>query len=84
MGFIDNVISGAVGYGIASASKSNPLTELIDQKINSHKHNRTLRDVVNDYAKSIGVYTSNNEFAHELHKIAAQYESYDYNYDRRF
>ena len=78
MGLLGNVVSGAVGYGIASARKSNALTELIDQKINSRNNNKTLRDVVEEYAKSRGIYTQNNQIAHELHKLAEQYEEYDY------
>ena len=78
MGLLENVVSGAVGYGIASACKSNALTELIDQKINSHNRNRTLRDLIEEYAKSRGIYTQNNQLAHELHKLAEQYEEYDY------
>jgi FKBP-type peptidyl-prolyl cis-trans isomerase (trigger factor) len=78
MGLLENVVSGAVGYGIASARKSNALTELIDQKINSRNNNKTLRDVVEEYAKSRGIYTQNNQITHELHKLAEQYEDYDY------
>ena len=78
MGLFENVVSGVVGYGIASARKSNALTELIDQKINSRNNNKTLRDVVEEYAKSRGVYTQNNQIAYELHKLAEQYEEYDY------
>ena len=51
MGLFENVVSGVVGYGIASARKSNALTELIDQKINSRNNNKTLRDVVEEDAK---------------------------------
>lgn len=78
MGLFENVVSGVVGYGIASARKSNALTELIDQKINSNNRNKTLRDVVEEYAKSRGIYTQNNQIAYELHKLADQYEEYDY------
>lgn len=78
MGLFENVVSGVVGYGIASARKSNALTELIDQKINSSNRNKTLRDVVEEYAKSRGIYTQNNQIAYELHKLAEQYEEYDY------
>ena len=78
MGLLGNVVSGAIGYGIASAQKSNPLTELIDQKINSHNRNKTLRDLIEEYAKSRGIYTQNNQLAYELHKLAEQYEEYDY------
>ena len=78
MGLFENVVSGVVGYGIASARKSNALTELIDQKINSRNNNKTLRDVVEEYAKSRGIYAQNNQIAYELHKLAEQYEEYDY------
>ena len=78
MGLFENVVSGVVGYGIASARKSNALTELIDQKINSNNRNKTLRDVVEEYAKSRGIYTQNNQIAYDLHKLAEQYEEYDY------
>ena len=78
MGLFENVVSGVVGYGIASARKSNALTGLIDQKINSRNNNKTLRDVVEEYAKSRGIYTQNNQIAYELHKLAEQYEEYDY------
>ena len=47
MGLFENVVSGVVGYSISSARKSNALTELIDQKINSNNRNKTLRDVAN-------------------------------------
>ena len=78
MGLFENVVSGVVGYGIASARKSNALTELIDQKINSNNRNKTLRGVVEEYAKSRGIYTQNNQIAYELHKLAEQYDEYDY------
>lgn len=79
MGLLENVVSGAIGYGLASANKSNALTELIDQKIGSRNRNRTLRDVVDEYARSKGIYTQDNKLARELHKLAEMYEEYDYN-----
>ena len=81
-GLLENVISGAIGYGIASAQKSNALTELIDQKIGHVNNNKSIRDVVEDYAKAHGIYTQNNAFAHELQKLADQYKEYDY--ERRY
>ena len=84
MGLLGNVVSGAIGYGIASAQKSNSLTELIDQKIgrNGNGGGKSIRDVVEEYAKAHGIYTQNNAFAHELQKLADQYKEYDY--DRHY
>ena len=78
MVLLSNVVSGAIGYGVASARKSNALTELIDQKVRTNSNSKTLRDLVEEYAKSRGIYTQNNQLAHELHKLADQYEEYDY------
>lgn len=82
MGLLSNVVSGAIGYGISEASKSHNLRDLIDQKIGSHNQKKSLRDLVEEYAKSRGIYTQNNQLAHELHKLAEQYEEYDY--DRHY
>ncbi len=80
MGLLDNAISGALGYAISEASKSHPLRDLIDQKLGkgSNGSNETLRSLIEKYANEHGVYTSNDDFAHELHKIARTYESYYY------
>lgn len=84
MGLLGNVVSGAIGYGISEASKSHPLRDLIDQKIghNENGGGKSIRDVVEEYAKAHGIYTQNNAFAHELQKLADQYKEYDY--DRRY
>ena len=84
MGLLGNVVSGAIGYGISEASKSHPLRDLIDQKIghNGNGGGKSIRDVVEEYAKTHGIYTQNNAFAHELQKLADQYKEYDY--DRRY
>ena len=84
MGLLGNVVSGAIGYGISEASKSHPLRDLIDQKIchNGNGSGKSIRDVVEEYAKAHGIYTQNNAFAHELQKLADQYKEYDY--DRRY
>lgn len=78
MGLISNIISGAIGYGISEMSNSHALRDLLDQKINLHLTQTNLRDVIQDIARARGIYTSNNEFAHELHNIARTYEEYDY------
>jgi len=78
MGLLENFIAGAVGYGISEASKSHPLRDAIDEHITRTKHNITLEDLIAEYAKRYEIYTYKNEFAHHLHKIARNYEEYDY------
>jgi len=79
MDIIGSLLSGAVGYGISEASKSHPLRDLIDQKINAHTANKDLRDVINSYAKANGIYGGrNNRFAYLLHQIASEWEEYNY------
>ena len=78
MGLISNLISGAIGYGISEGSKSHPLRDLIDEKINSSKPEKTLRDIITEYAQAHGIYTNDNHFAHELHLLAEEYEDFDY------
>ena len=78
MGLLSNLISGAIGYGISETSKSHPLRDLIDDKINSSKPEKTLRDIITEYAQARGIYTTDNRFAYDLHCIAKSYEDYDY------
>ena len=76
MGLIDNLISGAIGYGISEASKSHPVRDLIDNRLGA-KH-RSIEDIIDDYAHSLDIYTFDNDFARELHRIAKKYEGYGY------
>ena len=78
MSFLSNAISGAIGYGVSEASKSHPLRDAIDKLFNRKQERVTLEDLIDEYARSFEIYTSNNEFAHHLHKIAERYEEYDY------
>lgn len=78
MGFLDGMLYGAIGYGVSEMSKSHPLRDAIDHKMNAHKRSKSIRDVVEEYAEDHGIYTQDNDFAHELHKLATQYEEYDY------
>ena len=78
MGLIDNFIAGAVGYGISELSKSHPLRDAIDERMNSSKAKVTLEDLIAEYARRYEIYTCKNEFAHHLHNIAKCYEEYDY------
>ena len=83
MGVLDNIISGAVGYGISEVSKSHPVRDLVNEKFGKHPK-KTIEDVVKEFAASQNIYTNNNEFAHKLHLLARYFEGYDYEdlYDR--
>ena len=78
MSLISNILSGALGYGIAELSNSHALRDLLDQKINHHLANTDLRDIIKDVAHARGIYTGDNRLARELHNIANSYEEYDY------
>lgn len=65
----------ALGYGISEISKSHPVKDFVD---NTFTKKKTLDEVIEDYARSRGIYTDSNEFAHQLHKIAEKYEQYNY------
>jgi len=82
MGLLENFLSGAIGFGISEASKSHPLRDAIDERLNRSKQKEYLID---EYARRFEVYTQKNELAHHLHQIAERYEEYDYEevYDRR-
>ena len=85
MGIIDNILAGAAGYAVSEASKSHPLRDIIDERINRTKQKVTLEDLIDEYARQRGIYTQDNKLAHRLHQIATQYEEYNYEnmYDRR-
>ena len=85
MGIIDNILAGAAGYAVSEASKSHPLRDAIDERINRSKQKVTLEDLIDGYARQHGIYTQDNKLAHRLHQIATQYEEYNYEdlYDRR-
>lgn len=74
-GLLKDVALCALGYGISEISKSHPVRDFVDNKVSKKKG---LIDIIEEYAKSRGIYTDNNEFAHELHKIASKYEEYNY------
>jgi FKBP-type peptidyl-prolyl cis-trans isomerase (trigger factor) len=85
MGLIEELLAGAAGYAVSEASKSHPLRDIIDERINSSKQKVTLEDLIDEYARQRGIYTQDNKLAHRLHQIATRYEEYDYEnlYDRR-
>ena len=81
MGLLENMIAGATGYVVSEASKSHPLRDAIDERLNRSKQKVSLEE----YARRYEIYTQKNEFAHRLHQIAERYEEYDYEevYGRR-
>ena len=85
MGLIEELLAGAAGYTFSELSKSHPLRDAIDERINRSKQKVTLEDLIDEYAKQRGIYTQDNKLAHRLHQIATRYEEYDYEevYGRR-
>ena len=78
MGIFEDLVAGAIGYSISEASKSHPLRDAIDERINRSNKKVTLEDLIDEYARRYEIYTSKNEFAHHLHKIAERYQEYNY------
>ena len=85
MGLIEELLAATAGYTFSELSKSHPLRDAIDERINRSKQKVTLEDLIDEYAKQRGIYTQDNKLAHRLHQIATRYEEYDYEdlYDRR-
>ena len=85
MGLLENMIAGAAGYAVSEASKSHPLRDAIDERLNRSKQKMSLDNLIDEYARRYEIYTQKNEFAHRLHQIAERYEEYDYEdiYGRR-
>jgi FKBP-type peptidyl-prolyl cis-trans isomerase (trigger factor) len=85
MGIIEDILAGAAGYAVSEASKSHPLRDAIDERLNRSKQKVTLEDLIDGYARQHGIYTQDNKLAHQLHQIAERYEEYDYEevYGRR-
>ena len=80
MSFVSNVVCGAVGYAIGRESNSSD--SLINKAVERFKKpsasDADLRDAIRKIAEMRGIYTCDNEFAHELIKIAESYKEYDY------
>lgn len=73
--FLKNIVAGAIGYGIASATDSKVVGDIIDNNIST----KSLEEIIENYAKKhLDIYSVNNDFAHRLHEIARKYEEYDY------
>ena len=78
MRMLEDIIAGAIGYGLASSNKSNVVADIID---NTFKH-LTLEELVENYAqRHLDVYGYDNKLAHRLHIIAERYEDFDYGRD---
>ena len=85
MEVIDSLLAGAAGYAVSEFSKSHPLRDIIDERINRAKQKVTLEELIDEYARQRGIYTQDNKLAYHLHQIATRYEEYDYEdlYNRR-
>ena len=85
MGLLGNMIAGATGYVVSEVSKSHPLRDAIDERLNRSNQKVSLDELIEEYARRYEIYTQKNEFAHRLHQIAERYEEYDYDevYGRR-
>ena len=85
MGLIEELLAATAGYTFSELSKSHPLRDAIDERINRSKQKMTLEDLIDEYARLHGIYTQDNKLAYRLHQIAIRYEEYDYEdlYDRR-
>ena len=85
MGLIEELLAATAGYTFSELSKSHPLRDAIDERINRSKQKVTLENLIDEYARQRGIYTQDNKLAHRLHQIAIRYEEYDYEdlYDRR-
>ena len=85
MGLIEELLAATAGYTFSELSKSHPLRDAIDERINRSKQKVTLEDLIDTYVRQRGIFTQDNKLAHRLHQIATRYEEYDYEdlYDRR-
>ena len=83
MGLLENVIAGAAGYAVSEVSKSHPVRDIVNEKLGKNS-NKTIEDVVKEFAASQDIYTNDNEFARKLHMLGRYFEGYDYEdfYDR--
>ena len=77
MGLLENVIAGAAGYAVSEVSKSHPVRDIVNEKLGKNS-NKTIEDVVKEFAASQNICTNNNEFAHKLHILGRYFEGYDY------
>ena len=75
MGLFEDILAGAIVYGIASAKDSKVVGDIIDNCVKR----MTIEEIVENYARlHLEIYSCNNDFAHRLHTIAQRYEEYDY------
>ena len=75
MGLFEDILAGAIGYGIASAKDSMVVGDILDNCVKR----MTIEELIDNYARRhLEIYSCNNDFAHRLHTIAQRYEEYDY------
>ena len=77
MGLLSFVAGAGLGYLADECKHSHEISEAIDRAIGKSS-NKTLRDIVWDYLHSKGVYTTDNEYAHELEMLFNEVKGYDY------
>jgi peptidyl-tRNA hydrolase len=77
MGILKDIAIGGLAYGASELSKSHPVRDYVNEKFGKDQ-NKTIEDVVKEFAASQNIYTNNNEFAHKLHMLARYFEGYDY------
>lgn len=82
MSFVSNVVCGAAGYVIGKESKSNDsiINKVAERFQRPSASEADLREAIKKIAEMRCIYTCNNEFAHELIKIAETYKEYDYDF----
>ena len=67
MGLIEELLAATAGYTFSELSKSHPLRDAIDERINRSKQKVTLENLIDEYARQRGIYTQDNKLAHRLH-----------------
>ena len=68
MNFLEDLAAAGLGFAAGRITKSDSVETM------------SLEDLIKAYAeKRCGIYTCNNEFARQLHRIARKYEECDYN-----
>ena len=83
MGLLKDIAIGGLAYGASELSKSHPVRDYVNEKFGKSS-NKTIEDVVKEFAASQNIYTNDNEFARKLHMLGRYFEGYDYEdfYDR--
>lgn len=79
MSLIEDLLAGAIGYGIAKAEiNGHSVRNAINKRFSNSKQKISLEDLIDEYARRYEIYTQKNEFSYQLHQIARRYEEFDY------